>query len=118
MGTPETNTVMISIACGIVFITAFLAGDIVGIIIEARTTRRWRDAAKKIGFEFIGWRTRYASLSEFFLPKLSRFRPKESPFYYGEALKTLKGTVQGFDVAITDFTVWNLHIRGPRSFVA
>jgi len=116
MSAPETQTVMYSIVCSIVFITAFLAGDIVGIIIEARTTRRWRDAAKKIGFEFISRRTRCPSLSEFFLPKLSRFRPKESPFYYGEALKTLKGTVRGFKVAITDFTVWNLHMRGPLIF--
>ena len=92
MSTPETQTVMYPIASAIVFIAAFLAGDIAGIIIEARTTRRWRDAAKKIGFEFIGSRTGHPSLSEFFLPKLSRFRPKESPFYYGEALKTLKGT--------------------------
>ena len=116
MGTPETQTVMYPIAYGIVFIAAFLAGDIAGIIIEARTTRRWRDAAKKIRFEFIGRKTRYPSLSEFFLPKLSRFRPKESPFYYGEALKALKGTAQGFDVAITDFTVRNLHMRGPLIF--
>jgi len=116
MSTPETQTVLYSIVCGVVFIAAFLAGDLAGIIIEARTTRRWRDAAKRIGFEFIGHRTRYPSLSEFFLPKLSRFRPKESPFYYGEALKTVSGTVQGFDVAITDFTVWNLHMRGPLIF--
>jgi hypothetical protein len=116
MSTPETQTVIYSIVCGAVFIAAFLAGDVAGIIIEARTTRRWRDAAKRIGFEFIGHRTLWPSLSEFFLPKLSRFRPKESPFYYGEALKTLKGKVQGFDVAITDFTVWNLHMRGPLIF--
>ncbi len=116
MGTFETHTVIFSILCGMVFVAAFLAGDVAGLIIETRMTRRWRDAAENIGFEFIGHRTRHPSLSEFFLPKLSRFRPKESPFYYGEALKTLKGTVQGFDVAITDFTVWNLHMRGPLIF--
>ncbi len=54
MSPPETQTVMYPIACGIVFIATVLAGDIAGIIIEARTTRRWRDAAKEIGFEFIG----------------------------------------------------------------
>jgi hypothetical protein len=116
MSLPETQTFMYPIASTIVFILAFLAGDIAGIIIEARTTRRWRDAANKIGFEFIGSKLRCPALSEFFLPKLSRFRPKESPFYYGEALNTLKGTVQGFEVAITDFTVWNLYMRGPLIF--
>ena len=116
MSTPETQTVMYPIACGIVFIATLLAGDVAGNIIEARTTQRWRDAAKQIGFQFIGSRLRCPALSEFFLPKLSRFRPKESPFYYGEARNTLKGTVQGFDVAITDFTVWNLHVRGPLIF--
>jgi hypothetical protein len=50
------------------------------------------------------------------LPKLSRFHRKESVFSYGEALKTLKGAVQGFDVAITDFTVWDLHVRVPLIF--
>jgi hypothetical protein len=116
MGTPETQTVMYPIASAIVFIATFLAGDIAGIIIEKRTNRRWKNAANRMGFEFDGRRGRYPSLSAFFLPKLSRFRTKESPFYYGEVLKRLKGTVQGFDVAITDFTVWNLHMRGPLIF--
>jgi hypothetical protein len=116
MGTLEIHTVMFSILCGIVFVATFLAGDVAGIIIENRMSQRWKDAAQKIGFEFDGRRGRYPSLSQFFLPKLSRFHQRESAFSYGEVLKRLKGNVNGFDVAITDFTVWNFHTRGPLIF--
>jgi hypothetical protein len=116
MGTPEPHAAIYSILCGIVFVSAFLAGDVAGIVIEKRMNRRWRKAAKKIGFEFNGHKTLCPSLSKFFLPKLSRFHRKESVFSYGEALKTLKGTIQGFDVVVTDFAAWNLHVRGPLIF--
>jgi hypothetical protein len=116
MGMPEPHTVMYSIVCGIVFVSAFLAGDIAGIIIEKRTNQRWKNAALKMGFEFDGRKGRYSSLSQFFLPKLTRFHQKESAFSYGEVLKRLKCNINGFDVAITDFTVWDYHIRGPLIF--
>lgn len=116
MGTLEPHTVIYSIVCGIVFVSAFLAGDVAGIIIEKRTNLRWKNAARKIGFEFDGRRGRYSSLSQFFLPKLSRFHQKESAFNYGEVLKRLKGNVNGLDIAITDFTVWDYHVRGPLVF--
>ncbi len=116
MGTPEPHTVIYSIVCGIVFVSAFLAGDVAGIIIEHRNNRRWKNAALKMGFEFDGRRGRYRSLSQFFVPKLSRFHQKESAVRYGEVLKRVKGSRNGFDVAIVDFTVWDFQVRGPLIF--
>ncbi|MGB6064096.1 MAG: hypothetical protein WBG50_04775 [Desulfomonilaceae bacterium] len=116
MGIQDTHSAIYLVGFGIVFVAAFFAGDVAGFIIESRTTRRWKNAAEKMGFEFDERKTRYPSLSEFFLPRLSRFHLEESAFCYGEALKTLKSTVQGFNIAIIDFAVWNLHMRVPLIF--
>ncbi len=116
MGIQDAHSAIYFVVCGIVFVVAFLAGDIAGVIIESRKARRWKNAAEKMGFEFDNRKTRYPSLSEFFLPRLSRFHPEESAFCYGEGLNTLKSGVRGFNIVITDFAVWNLFMRVPLIF--
>lgn len=116
MGVEESSGAMLGIAYAVVFLATFLAGDIAGLMIEARTTRHWRGAAEKMGMDFYGRRTRWPALSQFLVPKLFPFMQGESPFLYGESLNTLRGAVQGFEVTIADFAVWNYHVRGPLVF--
>lgn len=116
MGLEESQGLILGIGCAAVFLVTLLAGDIAGLIIEARTTRRWRDAAEEMGFDFDGSRRRWPSLSRFLVPKLFPFMGGESAFLYGESLNTLTGLVQGFEVTIVDFAVWNYHVRGPLVF--
>ena len=71
-----------------------------------------------MGFEFYGHRSRWPSLSSFLLPKLLLHGTRGSAFCYGEALKTLRGSVAGFDITITDFAVWNFYSRSSLVFRA
>jgi hypothetical protein len=63
MNGPVAYTAMFSVLCSMVFIAAFLAGDVAGVLIEKRMNRRWKRAARKTGFEFDGSKKRYPSLS-------------------------------------------------------
>jgi len=116
MGLEGPRSLILGTAYVAVFLITFLAGDIAGLMIEARTTRRWRNAAEKMGFEFDGRKRRRPSMSRFFLPKLFPLAAGETAFLYCEALQALRGLVQGFEVTIADLAVWNYHVRGPLVF--
>ncbi|MBI5571291.1 MAG: hypothetical protein HY914_15210 [Desulfomonile tiedjei] len=116
MDTDQLVHLLVAAACGLIFITTFLAGDIAGAFIEARWKKKWRAVGEKMGLVFDGTRERSPALSELLLPKVIFPGTKESPFCYGEILKTLRGTVQGFNVVITDFLVWDYLVRGPLVF--
>ena len=116
MNTDTLVHLFVAAGCGIIFITTFLAGDIAGALIESRMKKRWSRFGKKMGLAFDGSKARCPSLSKLFLPKIVFPGTKESAFCYGETLKTLKGTVQGLDVVIADFSVWDLYVRGPLIF--
>jgi hypothetical protein len=118
MDTDQLVHLLVVVACGLIFITTFLAGDIAGAFIEARWKKRWRAVGEKMGLAFDGTRRRDPALSELLLSKIVFPGTKESAFCYGETLKTLNGTVQGFDVVITDFLVWDFLVRGPLVFRA
>jgi len=113
MDTNELTTTLFAVACVIVFAATLLAGDIAGLIIEAQSARRWRMAAERMGFAFDGRKRKSHSLSELFLPTLIFPGAKETAFSYGQVMKCLKGQVQGFDLSISDFSVWDFPTRGP-----
>jgi hypothetical protein len=108
MNTTDVPMVLSGALCFIVFSVSFLAGDIAGWIMERKWKRQWEAVAARMGFDFCGQRNRWPSLSNFLLPKLL-MPDKESPFCYGESLKTFMGKVREFDVTISDFTAWNLY---------
>ncbi|MBM3298812.1 MAG: hypothetical protein FJY85_02515, partial [Deltaproteobacteria bacterium] len=109
----EITAISVGVVTAVVFILTFLMGDIVGVIIEARSKRQWRRIGQEMGFEFYGTKTRNSSLSKFFLSKVIGPETDESAFCYCDLLKTLTGRVGRLKVLIADFTVWNLHTRGP-----
>jgi hypothetical protein len=113
MDTNGLTTTLFAVALFMVFAATFLAGDIAGLVIEAQSARRWRMAAERMGFEFDGHKRKSHSLSELFLPTLIFPGAKETAFSYGQVMKCLKGRVQGFDLSISDFTVWDFPTRGP-----
>jgi len=118
MNVPELPATWSGVLCGLIFLATLLAGDVAGLFIERKWKRRWQAVANRMGFEFYGRRSRWPSLSSFLLPKLLLHGTKESAFCYGEALKTLRGSVAGFDVTITDFAVWNFYSRSSLVFRA
>ncbi len=118
MDTGGSLSIPVTVACAVVFLVTFLIGDVAGFIIEAKTTRRWRNASRVMGFKFDGEKKRCRSLSRLFLPKLLWPGTEESAFCYGQVLQSLKGRVRDFDTLITDFTVWNYFTRGPLVYRA
>lgn len=118
METQPLQAITYGVGFAVVFLLAFFAGDVAGLVIEWRNSRRWREVGEGMGFEFDGRRKKNPSLSKAILPKLLLPNTQESAFIYGEALKTLSGKIGGFEVLITDFTVWNYFTRGPLIFRA
>jgi hypothetical protein len=118
MDTEGLLSVLVTVACAVIFLVTFLIGDVAGFLIEAKTTRRWRNASDAMGFEFDGEKKRCRSLSRLFLPKLLWPGTEESAFCYGEVLQSVRGRVRDFDTLITDFTVWNFFTRGPLVYRA
>jgi hypothetical protein len=118
MDTPGSANFLVTVACVVVFLTTFFIGDIAGYLIEAKTTRRWKNTSIAMGFTFNEQKTRCPSLSRLFLPKLLWPGNKESPFCYGQVMQSLRGKVREFDTLIADFTVWNFFTRGPLIYRA
>ncbi len=113
MEATEPAGILYGAAIVVLFAVSFLAGDIAGIIIERQSAQKWRIAAGKMGFEFDGRKRRSHSLSEIFLPRLLFPEAQETAFSYCQILKSVSGRVQGLDLSINDFTVWDFHTRGP-----
>lgn len=109
----EPEGILFGIAIILLFGLTFLAGDIAGLFIERQGARKWRMAAEKIGFEFDGEKKRSPSLSKIFLPKLLYPEAEETAFSYVQVMKSISGRVDGLDISINDFTVWDFHTRGP-----
>ncbi|HMK36604.1 MAG TPA: hypothetical protein VK463_16135 [Desulfomonilaceae bacterium] len=118
MDIEHVPSVLVGAICLVVFVAAFLAGDIAGLLIEAKMAESWRKVAGSMGFEFDGVKRKCPSLSGFILPKLLLPGTTESAFVYGQVLKSMKGKVEEFEVRITDFTIWNFFTRGPLVFRA
>lgn len=118
MSTTDIPTFFSSVLCFLVFGMSFLAGDIAGWIMERKWKQQWARIAAKMGYAFHGQRNRWPALASFLLPKLLMPEHSESPFCYGEALKTSMGKAVGFDVTITDFAVWNFYARSSLVFRA
>ncbi len=108
----------VGIICALVLAVSFLLGDIVGLLVESRLSRRWEIMTEKLGLEFDSRREKYGSLSELLLPKLIAPGVEQSAFCYGESLRSLHGTIKGTKLRISDFAVWDFHTRGPLLFRA
>ncbi|MFH0826118.1 MAG: hypothetical protein V2B18_25485 [Pseudomonadota bacterium] len=109
---------LFGILCVCVFLVTFFLGDVVGWMIEAKLTRRWRRSAAKTGLSFDARRERRPFISSLLLPKIIAQGVRESVFTYGESLKTIRGTLRGFQVMISDFSIWDFHTRGPLIYRA
>ncbi|MEW6347984.1 MAG: hypothetical protein AB1646_02900 [Thermodesulfobacteriota bacterium] len=108
----------LGIVCALVLAVFFLLGDIVGLVVETRLTRRWEIMSERMGLAFDGGTEPCRSLSELLVPKLTGPGVEQSAFCYGESLRSLQGSIGHAALRIHDFAVWNFHIRGPLVFRA
>ena len=105
-----------AVLCTTVFVLTLFMGEIVGLIIEARNTRRWRNASYSIGFGFDARRRRLPSVSRVVLPAVTVPREIPSALVYGESRQELNGNIEDFGVKITDFSAWDYFNRYPLVF--
>lgn len=100
----------------VIFVLTVFLGEIVGLLIEARYRKRWRNAAHSIGFGFDARKKRLPSVSRVVLPAVTVQREIPSALIYGESRNALQGNVEDFRVLVTDFTVWDFFNRCPLVF--